>query len=244
MNRLVMMVLKNFWKVPGAYGKLCYYAKHTDRYAEEVKYRHIQYIMKTAVKSGNIDLQVFGKENIPEKNGFLMYANHQGLFDIVALAASCDKPWAAVLKEKLYNLPLIRQMADCTKSFPMERENLRQSMQVILSVIKEVEKGRNYLIFPEGTRSKNGNQMLEFHSGSFKCAVKTKCPILPVAFIDSYKPLDQRGSKRVTVQLHYLEPVSYEEYKDMNTVELAQMVHSRIERTIAEADSDRGGEES
>lgn len=244
MNRLVLMVLRNLWKVPGAYGKLCYYAKHTDKYDEEVKYRHIQYILKTAVKSGNIDLKVYGKENIPEENGFLMYANHQGLFDIVALAATCDKPWAAVLKKELYRLPLIKQMADCTKSFPMDREDIRQSMQVILSVAKEVENGRNYLIFPEGTRSKKGNQMLEFHNGSFKCAVKAKCPVLPIAFIDSFKPLDQKGSKKVTVQIHYLEPVYYEEYKDLNTVELAKMVHSRIEKTMNEKTSiDRSKEE-
>lgn len=234
MNRLVSMVLKNFWKVPGMYGRLCYYAKHTDKYDEEVKYRHIQYILKTAVKSGNIDLQVFGKENIPEKDGFLMYANHQGLFDIIALTASCDKPWAAVLKKELYQLPLLKQMVDCTKSFPMDREDLRQSMEVIQAVTKEVKSGRNYLIFPEGTRSKNGNHMLEFHSGSFKCATKAKCTILPIAFIDSYKPLDQKGSKKVTVQIHYLAPIHYEEYKDLNTVELAKMVRSRIERTVKE----------
>ena len=49
MNRIVLMVLRNFWKVPGAYWKLCHYAKHTDEYPEEEKYRHIQYILKTSV---------------------------------------------------------------------------------------------------------------------------------------------------------------------------------------------------
>ena len=234
MNRLVLMVLKNFWKVPGAYGKLCYYAKHTDKYSEEKKYRHIQYILKTAVKSGNIDLQVFGKENIPEEDGFLMYANHQGLFDIIALSATCDKPWAAVLKKELYKLPFLKQVVDCTKSYPMDREDLRQSMEVIQAVTKEVKNGRNYLIFPEGTRSKKGNQMLEFHGGSFKCATKAKCPILPIAFIDSFKVLDQKGSKKVTAQIHYLEPISYEEYKDLKATELAKMVHARIEKIVSE----------
>lgn len=232
MNRLMLMVLRNFWKVPMAYGKLCYYAKHTDKYPEEVKYRHIQYILKTAVESGNIDLQVYGEENIPKEDGFLFYANHQGLFDIIAIAASCERPWAAVLKKELYKLPLLKQMVDCTKSYPMDREDIRQSMQVIQAVTKEVEKGRNYLIFPEGTRNRQGNQMLEFHSGSFKCATKARCTILPVALIDSYKVLDQKGSKQVTVQLHYLKPITYEEYKDMNTVELAKMVRSRIEKTV------------
>ena len=46
--------------------------------------------------------------------------------------------------------------------------------------------------------------------------------------------LDQKGSKKVTVQLHYLEPIYYEEYKGLNTVELARLVRSRIEKTVSE----------
>lgn len=228
MNRIVLMVLRNFWRVPKAYWKLCHYAKHTDEYPEEEKYRHIQYILKLAVRSGNIDLQVYGKENIPKENGFLMYGNHQGMFDILAIAASCDNPLAAVLKKELADIPFLKQIKECTKSFPMDREDIKQSMEVILNVIKEVKKGRNYLIFPEGTRSRKGNRMLEFHSGSFKCATKTKCPVVPVALIDSFKVLDQKGCKPVTVQIHYLEPIYYEQYKDMNTTELAEMVRARI----------------
>lgn len=236
MNRLALMVLRNILRVPGAYWKLCHYAKHTEEYSEEEKYKHIRYIFKRAVNSGNINLEVYGTENIPDENGFLLYANHQGLFDIIAITAAMEKPWAAVLKKELYTIPFMKQVVDCTKSFPMDREDLRQSMQVIKNVIKEVEGGRNYLIFPEGTRSKNGNQMLEFHSGSFKCATKAKCPILPIALIDSYKVLDQKGSKPVTVQIHFLEPIPYEEYKELNTVELAEMVHSKIEKVVIDSE--------
>ena len=58
--------------------------------------------------------------------------------------------------------------------------------------------------------------------------------ILPVALIDSHKVLDQKGSKKVTVQVHYLEPIYYEEYKELNTVELAEMVRKRIEKVVLE----------
>ena len=228
MWRILLMVIRNFWRVPKAYWKLCHYAKHTEDYPELEKYRHIQYILKLAVTSGNIDLQVYGKENIPEKNGFLMYGNHQGMFDILAIAATCDNPLAAVLKKELKDIPFLKQVIACTKSFPMDREDIKQSMEVIVNVIKEVKKGRNYLIFPEGTRSKKGNQMLEFHSGSFRCATKAKCPIVPVAFVDSFKVLDQKGIKPVTVQIHYLEPIEYEQYRNLNTVELAELVRGRI----------------
>ena len=232
MNRIVLMCLRNFFKVPPAYLKLCHYAKHTEKYSELEKYRHIQYIFKTAVKSGNVNLMVYGEENIPKENGFMIYSNHQGMFDILAIPATCEQPLAAVLKKELKDIPFLKQVIACTKSFPMDREDVRQSMEVISATAKEVQKGRNYLIFPEGTRSKNGNQMIEFHAGSFKIATKAKCPIVPVALIDCYKVFDQKGSAPVSMQIHYLPPIPYEEYKELKTPELAKLVHDRIEACV------------
>ena len=232
MNRLALMVLRNIWRVPGAYGKLCHYAKHTEKYPELEKYQHIQYVLRLAVNAGNVDLQLRGKENIPRENGFMMYANHQGLFDVMAIGATCDNPLAAVMKKELKDVPLLKQIMQCTNSFAMDREDVRQSLTVIQSVIQEVKQGRNYLIFPEGTRSKTGNTMGEFHGGSFRCAIKAKCPIVPVAFVDSFRVLDQKGSKPLTVYLSYLEPIAYEEYQGMNTTELAALVKSRIQDEI------------
>lgn len=232
MNRIVTMVMKNILIVPGAWTKLCRYAKHPENYPEQERYAHIQYILQRAVKGGNVELLVTGKENIPAEGGFLMYANHQGMFDVVAIGATCDRPLGAVLKKELQDLPLIKQVIACTRSFAMDREDVRQSLMVIQKVIHEVQSGRSYLIFPEGTRSKNSNQMGPFHHGSFRAATKTHCPVVPVALVDSYKVLDQKGSKPVSVQLHYLEPISYEAYKDMNTKELSALVKARIEEKI------------
>lgn len=232
MNRIVTMVLKNLPIVPGAWQKLCRYAKHPEKYSEEEMYRHIQYILKRAVRGGNIDLQVSGTENIPKEGGFMLYANHQGMFDVLAVAATCDIPVGAVLKKELYDIPFLHQVAICTRSFPMDREDVRQSLTVIQSVIREVKAGRNYLIFPEGTRSRNGNQMGQFHSGSFRCATRSKCPIVPVALVDSFKVLDQKGSKPVTVQIHYLKPICWEEYGNLKTTELAALVKARITQAI------------
>lgn len=237
MNRIVLMVLRNFWKVPPAWIKLCHYAKNTEKYDEETKYKHIQYILKLGVYSGNIDLEVHGTENIPKENGFLLYGNHQGMFDIMAIAATCDNPLAAVLKKELAEIPFLKQILQCTNSFPMDREDIRQSMTVIQKVTEEVKKGRNYLIFPEGTRSRKGNEMLEFHGGSFKCALKAKCPIVPIALVDSFRVLDEKGSKPVKVQIHYLKPIPYEEYKGMKTVEVAAMVKDRIAEVLAKAEA-------
>ena len=242
MNRIVTMVLKNLGMVPGAWFKLCKYAKNTESYSEVEKYRHIQYILQHAVTGGNVQMQVTGQENIPPEGGFMLYANHQGMFDVLAIAVTCDRPIGAVLKKELYNIPFLHQIALCTRSFAMDRENVRQSLTVIQKVTEEVKSGRSYLIFPEGTRSRKGNEMLDFHGGSFRCATKSGCPIVPIALIDCFQVLDQPGSKPVSVQVHYLKPILHEEYAGMKPAEVAELVKSRIQQKLNECCP--GGENS
>lgn len=232
MNRIVTMMLKNIHVVPAAFTKLWRYAANPEKYEEKEMWDHIHYIMKRAVMGGNIDLKVTGLENLPEEDGFMLYANHQGMFDVVAIAATMERPMAAVLKKELADVPLLKQIRLCTKSFAMNREDVRQSLEVIQNVTQEVQKGRNYLIFPEGTRSKNGNVMGEFHGGSFRCAVKAKCPIVPVALLDCHRVLDEKGSAPVKVQLHYLKPIAYEEFAGMKATEVAALVKQRIQEAI------------
>ena len=157
---------------------------------------------------------------------------------ILAIIDSCPNPISVVYKIELKDIPFIKQIAKCMKAFFIDREDVRQSMKVIMAVSKEVEKGRNYIIFPEGTRSKNGNKLGEFKGGSFKAATKAKCPIIPVALIDSFKPFDSHSLKPVEVQVHYLKPLYYNEYKDMKTTEIAEEVKRRIEKVIEEYKKD------
>ena len=232
MNRLVLILLQNFFLLPGAYAKLRRYAKHPQRYCEKDTWAHIGKVLKMVASSGNVTLQVSGTENIPADGGFMLYGNHQGMFDVVAIGSSCPRPLGAVYKIELNNTPVLKDIYACTKSFGMDRDDVRQSLSVIQQVTEEVKGGRSYLIFPEGTRSKNGNVMGDFHGGSFRCAIKAKCPIVPFALIDSFKVLDQKGCAPVCVQLHYLPPIPYEEYKDLKSVALAQLVKDRIQAAI------------
>ena len=234
MNRILLMILRNLDKLPGAVFKLYRYAKHTDKYTEAEMYGHIHHIAKLVVNAGNIDMKVTGLENIPQEDGFIFYPNHQGMFDVVALLATCQRPMGVVFKIELANIPVLKQFIACTKSFAMDRADVRQSLTVIQNVAKEVQSGRNYLIFPEGTRSKLGNRMVEFHGGSFRAALKAKCPIVPVAFIDSFKVLDQKGSKPVSVQMHCLKPIPFEEYGHLKSVEVAELVKARIAAVMEE----------
>lgn len=234
MKRIIMMVFRNLFLVPYMWIRLCYHASHVDKYKEEQHYELLKYITHRANKGGNVTIDAYGVENIPDENGFMFFPNHQGLYDVLAILDVCPKPFSVVAKKEIANIQFLKQVFACMKAYMIDRDDIKQSLQVIINVTNEVKKGRNYLIFPEGTRSKNGNELLEFKGGSFKAATKAKCPIIPVALIDSFKPFDTNTTSQVTVQVHFLKPLYYEDYKDMNTKEIAALVRERIQSTIRE----------
>ena len=237
MKRILLMVFRNFLLVPFAWCRLCYHASHTEKYSDEEQYALLKYITLLANRGGNVTIDVHGSENIPKKNGFMFFPNHQGLYDVLAIIEATPCPFYKKKKKEIANIPFLKQVFACMKAYMLDREDVRQAMQVIIDVTNEVKKGRNYLIFAEGTRSKNGNQLRDFKGGSFKAATKAKCPIVPVALLNAYKPFDTNTIAPVTVQVHFLKPMYYEEYKDMKTTEIAAEVKSRIEKVIRENES-------
>lgn len=232
MKRILLMVFRNIILVPFMWCKLCYYASHVEKYSEQEIYDMLRFIVLRANKGGNVHIDVYGKENIPKENGFMFYPNHQGMYDVLAIVEACSVPFSVVAKKEVGNIQFLKQVFACMKAYLIDRDDVRQSMQVIIDVSKEVASGRNYLIFAEGTRSKLGNKLLDFKGGSFKAATKAKCPIVPVALINSFKLFDTNSIKPVNVEVHFLKPMLYEEYKDMKTTEIANEVKKRIAEVV------------
>lgn len=232
MKRIFMMVLRNIFMVPFAWFRLCYRASHVDKYTEEDMYEFLRWIDLHANKGGSVHIDVHGLENLPKKDGFVFFPNHQGLYDVLAIIDACPRPFSVVAKKEIANIPFLKQVFACMKAYMLDREDVRQAMQVIINVTKEVKNGRNYLIFAEGTRSKKGNLVGTFKGGSFKCATKARCPIVPIALVDSFKPFDTNTIRPVTVQVHFLKPLEYEDYKNMKTTEIAEAVQNQIQKTI------------
>ena len=94
--------------------------------------------------------------------------------------------------------------------------------------------GKNYSLFSEGGYDKNRNKVQQFMPGSFKCVVRSKTPIVPVALIDSQKPFNSWSIGPVTTKVIFLPPMYYDEYKDMKTPEIAKIVRQRIIDCMAE----------
>ena len=150
MKRILLMVFRNIILVPAMWIKLCYYASHVDKYTEEQRYAMLKFIVLRANKGGNVTIDVHGRENIPDKDGFMFFANHQGLYDVLAILEACPRPFSVVAKKEVANIQFLKQVFACMKAYMLDREDVRQAMQIIIDVSKEVEHGRNYLIFAEG----------------------------------------------------------------------------------------------
>lgn len=240
MKRILLMVLRLFYFAPIAVWRIGRYGKQEGKYEEA--YEYIKMATRKATRAGRVDIEAYGLENLPEEDGFVFFPNHQGMFDVLVFLQTCPRPFAFVMKKEASNIILLKQVRQALGSYAMDRADIKQSLQVINHVAEDVKNRKNFLIFPEGTRSRRGNKLLDFKGGSFKCAVKAKCPIVPCALVDSYKPFDESSIKRVKVKISYLPPIYYEEYKDMKTPEIAAEVKRRIEQEISRITGEPAGE--
>ena len=233
MRRIILMVARLFLKAP-YYLYRIWKCGADESITFEESFAYVKKVTKAANKAGRVKIEAYGLENIPKENGFVFFPNHQGLFDVLVFLESCPVPFSFVIKKEASNIILLKQVVKALEGIPMDREDIKQSMQVILQMTEKVKQGRNFLIFPEGTRSKMGNKLLPFKGGTFKSAVKAKCPIVPCALIDSFRPFDEKSIKPVTVKVIYLQPMYYDEYAGMKTTEIAEEVKRRIEAAIFE----------
>ena len=216
------------------YAKSAYMDKHNDSFTEKERYDFAKLIVRKIMTHSFIETEVYGKENLPLEGGYVMYSNHQGKYDMVGIMYGHEKPCTVVMDEVRSNLPIMKPFLSVVQGSTLDRNDMRSQATTIKKLINEVNEGRKYVIFPEGGYDHNGNNLQVFKPGSFKISMRTKTPIVPVALVDSYVPYSYNSLRKVTTQVHYLQPISYEEYKDMKTEDIALMVRDRIEAKVKE----------
>ena len=209
-----------------------YMIRHADRYSEEDCYLVLKHIIRDLMFFGRIRTKAFGLENLPQEGSYVMYPNHQGRFDALGIVYSHKNPCTIMMDKKRSEVILANEVIGVIKGCRLDKTSMRAQLEAITQVTKELKEGRKYIIFPEGGYYHNRNNVQDFLPGSFKCAVKAKCPIVPVALIDSYKPFEINSLRRVTTQVHYLKPLYYEDYKDLTTVQIAELVRNTILDTM------------
>ncbi len=178
-------------------------------------------------------LTVIGRENIPKDQAVLYIGNHRSIFDAVITIMQLPSVTGYLAKIQLSKIPLLRQWAHNLHVLFLDRDDIRQGLQVILSAIDEIKAGHSIFIFPEGTRSKEEGVILPFHGGSFKVATKAKCPIIPVTLVNTGDIFEDHWPKikAVHVIVEYGKPIDVASLSPEEKKHIAEYVQDIIAET-------------
>lgn len=209
--------------------------RHPNRYTDTQKYALARFACRNVERKGRITTKIYGLENLPKNGGYIMYPNHQGRYDAVGIFLAHEKPCSFVVDAKRSQVLLLNQISDLVGAKRLDKHDMRGQIEIINAVADEVAEGKKYIIFPEGGygATVTDNNVRDFMPGCFKAALKSKCPIVPVVLVDSYKVFGSNSLKRVTCQIHFLESIPYEFYKDMKTKDISTMVYNLITDKLA-----------
>ena len=142
--------------------------------------RMVQWAFRVINRICGVKLTVIGHENVPTDEPVLYVANHNSYFDIMITYALCPGLTGYISKDDIEKVPLLNTWMRRLYCLFMNRDDMKQSLKVILQGVEYVKKGISICIFPEGTRG-DSEEMSPFKEGSMKIAEKTGCPIIPVA---------------------------------------------------------------
>ena len=147
---------------------------------------------KLICRWNGIKVEVTGAENILLDQPQIFIANHQGYYDIFALAGYLGVQLRWVSKSVLFRVPFMGWAMSAAGYIPVERTNRKQSYQAFLSTLEAIKAGSSVVVFPEGTRSEDGNIGV-FKKGSQLLAQRAIVPMVPVTIIGT-RDIIRKGS--------------------------------------------------
>ena len=177
--------------------------------------RKVRWALNIVVKMSGTTIICEGLENVPKDEAVLFVGNHRSYFDIICTHASLDRPAGFVAKAEMSKVPFLRTWMLRIGCLFLDRKDPREGLKTILKAIEHIKKGASVIIYPEGTRNINEDpkELLPFHEGSLKIAVKSKCKIIPVAMLGTDDIFEKHfpSVRPADVTVRFGEPVSLEE---------------------------------
>lgn len=173
-------------------------------------------------------MKVKGTENLPEKGGFVLCANHIHACDPIFIAVSMKKSVHFMAKKELFQNRFLSLLFTHIHAFPVDRGNV--GMSTLKTAVKLLKEGKCLLIFSQGTRMKEID-VKNAKAGAALFAVKAGVPIVPVGVRSSFRFFNP-------VHIRFGEPMTLKEYEDkrLKSKDLNEITEKIMERvkTLAE----------
>ncbi len=196
--------------------------------------RMVQKAFQLMLVVAGTDITVIGEENIPD-GAVLFIGNHRSYFDILLTYSRCRNLTGYVAKKEMLRYPLLRNWMKRLYCLFLDRENPREGLKTILTAIDYMKRGISICIFPEGTRN-DGEEcsMLPFHSGSFKIAEKSGCPIVPISMNNTSEIFENHlpRIKKTHIIIEYGKPIYMDKMSKDEKKHISEYCQNIIQDTI------------
>ena len=179
--------------------------------------------------------KVEGIENLDPKGTYVMVLNHNSMVDILSIY-NLPLVFKWVSKREVYRIPIVGRLLLAHGDIVINRASTKEAMQLVHTRGKQwLAKGASVAIFPEGTRSKDG-EIHNFKAGAFILAKDAEVPILPIV-LDGTDRVVRKGffmnwSNRITIKI--LPPVSKQDVVERPIKEVMAEVHDNMVNALAE----------
>ncbi|MBN2718426.1 MAG: 1-acyl-sn-glycerol-3-phosphate acyltransferase [Deltaproteobacteria bacterium] len=186
---------------------------------------------KVVLGIGGIRLVVRGGEHLDAKQPYVICSNHASQMDIPAIFGGLRIPVRFMAKKSLFFIPIFGWSMWLARFIPVDRASSRKARASIENAAKKVKNGPSVLVFPEGTRSPDG-QIKSFKSGAFVLAEKAGVPVLPVAIRGSYNvlPKDSLRPQKGVIEFIVGTPIGMPSDSDGEKDQLRRLTRQAIEK--------------
>ena len=166
-----------------------------------------------------VPITVTGRENIDAGQSYVFVSNHQSFLDVFAIYGWLPVNFKWLMKKELRRIPFVGFACKVAGHIFVDRSNPVAALHSIKEIEEELQNGVSTVIFPEGTRTKNG-EMGRFKRGAFQVALDLHLPIVPISLTGCYEAMPRDTfyvHPHAHIHMHVGKPIDLSQFIDSDT---------------------------